>query len=392
MLNPLLFTFPIPDNAAPDVLRLAVYDRCKSTYEQVPKIYPLKRVNGVYVPAAGKLTVNTERVSFAITAYDRYTGSTNQNGIYEALLYDNGKAVSGFQMDKISYLDTRYLNGHIDYKLRAGGGTYLQHLSRLPGNHSSIYETDETQGVISFEAEKNHSIQIEVGDPAGNKSTVKFDISSISVAKPTVVNGPHLFKPGFVNVFENDNIRFYLDELALYDSFNFKYNQTKDVKGRLIHQVHNATVPLHNYFTLNIKDELPNADSSKVVMYRSYGAKTDYKKAVYKNGFYSASFREFGNFQLLNDTTPPVVSALGFVNGMNAAKLSRLLFVVTDNTEEINKFTAMLDGQWLRFTNDKGRNFIYKFDEKCGPGQHQLVITAEDQVGNRTTKTYNFTR
>ena len=127
-------------------------------------------------------------------------------------------------------------------------------------------------------------------------------------------------------------------------------------------------------------------------MYRFYGGKKDYKKAVGKNGWFTASFREFGNFQLLIDSVPPVVRPLGFVNGMNASRLSRLLFVVTDDTEELGKFTAMLDGQWLRFSNDKGRNFIYKFDENCPPGPHELVITAEDQVGNITQKTYNFTR
>jgi hypothetical protein len=77
---------------------------------------------------------------------------------------------------------------------------------------------------------------------------------------------------------------------------------------------------------------------------------------------------------------------------MNAAKLSRIAFVVTDNTEEIEKFTALLDGNWLRFTNDKGRTFAYVFDEKCPPGLHELKITAEDQAGNITKRIYNFTR
>jgi hypothetical protein len=77
---------------------------------------------------------------------------------------------------------------------------------------------------------------------------------------------------------------------------------------------------------------------------------------------------------------------------MNASKLSRILFVITDDTEDIKEFNALLDGKWLRFTNDKGRNFIYRFDEFCPPGQHELVITAEDQVGNITKKIYNFTR
>ena len=35
-LNPLLFGFSLQDNTPPRILRLAVYDRTKSTYEQVP--------------------------------------------------------------------------------------------------------------------------------------------------------------------------------------------------------------------------------------------------------------------------------------------------------------------------------------------------------------------
>ena len=56
------------------------------------------------------------------------------------------------------------------------------------------------------------------------------------------------------------------------------------------------------------------------------------------------------------DTIPPKITPIGFKEGMNAAKLSRLAFVITDNTEEIKKFTATLDGNWLRFSNDKGQD------------------------------------
>jgi murein DD-endopeptidase MepM/ murein hydrolase activator NlpD len=395
VLNPLLMGLPITDNIAPSVLRLAVYDRCLSTYEQTPKLYPLRLVNGVYMPPGGKITINSEKASFAITAYDRYTGSTNQNGIYQAVLYDNEQPIAGFQMDSISYLETRYLNAHIDYKLRANGGSYVQHLSKLPGNDNVIYKTDASNGVIDFETQKEHAIRIEVADPVGNVSKVRFNIvSSGNSAARAADNGEYQkqFHPGFINVFENERLRFYLGENALYDSFTFRYNETKDVKGLPVYQVHNPTVPVHTYFNLAIRGEYAARDTGRVVMYRFAGAKKDYKKAVGKDGWYQAAFREFGNFQLLVDITPPVVRPLGFTNGMNAARLGRLLFIVTDDTEEIGKFTAMLDGKWLRFSNDKGRNFIYKFDEHCPPGPHELVITVDDQVGNTTQKTYNFTR
>jgi murein DD-endopeptidase MepM/ murein hydrolase activator NlpD len=395
VLNPLLMGFPIADNVAPQILRLAVYDRCKSTYEQTPKIYPLKKVNGVYMPASGNLTVNTEKVSFAITAYDTYNGSSNQNGIYEAQLYDNEKAIAGFQIDSISYLETRYMNAHIDYKFKANGGSYLQHLSKLPGNYDAVYKTDESNGVISLDTLNDHSIKISVSDPNGNTSLVRFKISmsapsSIRPALPAMARKQ--FNPGFINVFENDRIRFYLPEKALYDSFNFRYNEMKDINSQPIYQLHDATVPLHTYFTLFIKQNFLMADTGKIVMHRFYNNKKDYSKASFDNGWYKAAFREFGNFLLMVDSIPPSVTSIGLVNGMNASKLNRLLFVVKDNTEEIKNFTALLDGKWLRFSNDKGKNFIYRFDENCLPGPHELVITAEDQVGNITKKIYQFTR
>ncbi|MBC7937067.1 MAG: M23 family metallopeptidase [Rhizobacter sp.] len=395
VLNPLLMGFPISDDIAPAILRLAVYDRCLSTYEQTPKIYLLRKVNNIYVPVSGQVKVNTEKVSFAITAYDRYTGSTNQNGIYEAVVYDNNKAISGFRMDSISYAETRYLNAHIDYRYKAAGGSYLQHLSRLPGNDGGIYKTDASNGVVDFETEKEHAIRITVSDPNGNTSTLEFNITSIGNSKPapnSAATGLPVFHPGFINVFENNEVQFYLNEKALYDSFHFKYNKTFDAAGRSIYQLHNSTVPIQNYFTLKIRSNIFITDTGRAVIFRSYGGKTDYVKAVYDNGWYKASFREFGNYQLLQDNTAPTISPLGFYSGIKAAKLTRIAFAVTDNTEEIKKFTALLDGKWLRFTNDKGRNFIYRFDELCGPGEHELVVTAEDQVGNVTTKTYNFTR
>ena len=110
-----------------------------------------------------------------------------------------------------------------------------------------------------------------------------------------------------------------------------------------------------------------------------------------EDGWYKASFREFGNFQLLEDTLPPVIKPVGFREGMHVNNLSRLVFVITDNIEEVN-FTALLDGQWLRFSNDKGKTFIYKMDEHCAPGAHELKIIAVDCVGNKIEKYYHFTR
>ncbi len=397
VLNPLLFGFPIADNIPPDILRLAVYDRGISTYEQSPKFYPLKKVNGVYITSPAVLIHNTDKVSFAITAYDRYTGSFNKNGIYQAVLFDDESPVVGFQMDSISYDETRYLNAHIDYKLRSNGGSFVQHLSRLPGYVKGIYKEVSGDGVINIDNESVHHISIEVKDAYGNTSLLKFGVERGRGKQEKNIPGPEMdqqqiiFHPNFINVFENDKVSFYLPENSLYDLFRFRYNEIIPAKGFPIFQLHNTTVPVQTMFPVKIKNTVTN-HPDKMVMHRFGNGKDDYAKAVNENGWYKASFREFGSFQLLEDTIPPTITPIGFREGMHTTKLNRLAFVITDATEELINFTAMLDGQWLRFSNDKGRIFIYKFDEHCPPGAHELIISVEDCVGNKTEKIYHFTR
>ena len=392
VLNPTLFGFPIPDNVPPVVIRLAVYDRNVSTYDQKPRLFPLRKVNGVYQPVGGKISVNSDKVSFAISAVDRVSGSPNPNGIYSAALRADGVEKCSFELDRISYDETRYMNAHIDYRTKNTGGPYLQHLSRLPGYPKGVYQSlDGSDGVVSLNDDEIHEIRIDVKDAEGNFTKVAFDVaknSNVPVVRPTSLD---LFQPLQVNVFERDDISFYLPEHALYDSFHFQYNSFGSGPGKT-HQLHQTTVPVHDYFPISIKADFATEDTARVIMKRSFGTKEDYKKANYVGGFYKAWFRELGNFQLILDKTAPTVTAVGFRDGMNARGLKRIAFIVTDDSEEIEEFTALLDGKWLRFTNDKGKVFVYVFDEKCSLGQHELRIVAEDLAGNRTEKTYRFTR
>jgi len=400
VLNPSLFDFPLPDDVAPDIYRLAVYDRSISTYEQAPRLYPLKKVNGVYVPATPLLSINADKVSFGIIASDRGNGSDNKNGIFEARLFDNDTEIIRFQMDSISYDETRFLNAHIDYRLRSNGGPYVQHLSRLPGYTNGIYRPVSGDGVILLNNDSEHRIRIEVLDARGNYSVLAFGITrNLNQAKVIDLPSPHHqknFYPGMINVFENEKLSFYLPEKSLYDSFRFQYQEMAPVSGYPVYRLHNNSVPLQVAFPLKIRASVPESLRNKVVIARTWNGRSDYEKAAsigfFGENWHMARFREFGYFQVMVDTLAPVINAPGFREGMDCSKQKRLVFVVSDNTEELKNFKATLDGKWLRFSNDKGRNFVYQFDEQCAPGTHELILSVEDQVGNRAEKIYHFTR
>ncbi len=71
-----------------------------------------------------------------------------------------------------------------------------------------------------------------------------------------------------------------------------------------------------------------------------------------------------GTFRAFVDLTAPQINELGKGDTINLSAASRILFTPTDNFG-IRKFRAELNSQWIRFTNDKSRNWIYQFDERC---------------------------
>jgi Membrane proteins related to metalloendopeptidases len=405
VLNPLLFGMPIKDDVPPSLLRLAVYDRCLSTYSQTPKLLALKKVNGIFVPSSPLITVNTEKVSFGISAVDRYTGSANPNGIYEAILYDNNVPIVGFQIDSISYDETRYLNAHIDYKLRRSGGPFVEHLSRLPGYPEGVYHDFNGDGVVNLEDDSVHRIRIVVKDTYSNTSVLEFSVRrgpGITKNNPVKTDPPissliKNFHPGFINVFERDDIQVVLGETDLYDSINFNYSKKPSPLPTAVsnlHMVQSDLVPVNGYFTIRLKANKPltGSDSDRLIIQRTWGDKTDVQKPKPEGDWFTGHFRNFGNFQLLVDNSPPTITPIGIRDNANLSHAYQVIFVVRDNNDEIKNFRAELDGKWLRFTNDKGKSFIYKFDEMCPRGEHELKVSVEDEAGNASTKVFHFTR
>jgi len=426
--NPLLFGLPVPDNTSPSFLRLAWYDRNQGIYEQSPHILPVllsktKRVGETVawtiLPAV--LTVSASRVSFAISAFDTQNGSANPNGIYEAALYADDQLLIGFRMNNISYDNTRNINAHIDYRTRATGGPFLQHLSLLPGYPApTIYASPAdrpSNGVIGLGDGQPHTIRIGIKDTYGNSSSLTFRVQyqppanaaavpAGSPAHPTEAAGKR-FYPGMVDGVEMEDCAFYLGENSLYDSVSIASTVAGypgsglSLPGAVsaAHTIGATWIPLLQPVLVRLRPSVtlrpvaPDSFSTAhIVMVRFHGEKKDVLRPEWQNGWASARFREFGNFQLVNDTIPPVITPVGQLEGANIGKAVRIAFWVKDNLSATSNFRAELDGAWLCFTNDKGLAHIYKFDQHCPPGSHTLKVSVEDVAGNRTVKEYHFTR
>ncbi len=396
-LNPLLFGLSFSDKAAPTIQRLAVYDRTKSIYEQNPRMLSVRRSGNNFNINPDLIVVNVPFISFGISAYDTQTGSTNHNGIYQSDLYLDNEAVIGFRMNRINYSQTKYLNAHIDYKTWINGGPYIQHLSELPGYTNSIYNKVLGDGRIDLSDGNPHRIRIEVFDANGNKSKLECSVRYDGTAKYAGPSNGKMFYPLMIDGFETPNFEFYIGERSLYDSVHIQYSSAINPGPNAISAIHTlgpVYIPIQDPITVRIKAsrELTEAEKSRTIIQRSNGSKKEVRKVQWNNGWAKANFTELGSFQLAIDVEPPEIIPVGITNGANLSKSSRIVLSIKDNYDQWKNFRAELDGQWLRFTNDKGRSFIYSFDEKCPRGKHQLTVTIEDEAGNRAEKTIEFTR
>jgi len=377
------------------IQRLAIYDRTRSIYEQTPRLLDTRRTGNNFNISQGLAVVSSPFISFGISAFDTQSGSTNHNGIYEADLFVDDNPIIGFRMNEISYLDTRNLNAHIDYKTKAIYGPYIQLLSNLPGYRNSIYKKVAGDGVIDLADGKTKKVRIDVYDAYGNKSVLQFSIRYNGKRNEPAPATGKLFKPMMVDGFEAADCEFFLGENSLYDSVHIAYtrSETSSSSVSALHGIGSARVPLADPITVRIKPTrtLSESERAKTVMQRSAGEDMEVRKVEWNNGWAKANFLEFGTFQLLTDDEAPQIIPT-FVEGANLSKSSRIVINVKDNNHQYKNFRAELDGQWLRFTNDKARSFIYYFDEKCSKGEHELKVGVDDEAGNRSEKVFHFVR
>ena len=379
-LNPLRNGIFMEDKIAPEVLKLAFYDYDKSMYEQTPVIIPLVKKGLSYV-AVKKIEVPFDKVVVGIIAIDRMSGSSNPNGIYKAILKKDKLPIAGFELDNISYDFTRNQNGHIDYAMRFKGGPYVQMLHQPKFFQLSIYPASFNKPYIAISS-NFHEYQMDVSDAHDNITMISFDVRKLGSSVQRKYSGQAMMV-NKKNVFESSNIRFDFSPDAFYDSFHMDVKSTPSIQSfqkSNLYQVQPVYVPVNSAFQVSIKSSVEKIDHERMVIKKSVKGKDEIKKAIYgKNGF-TASFKELGSFQLLEDLESPEIS-INVSNGVQVKNGDQLVCNVSDNFKSIRSFEARVDGKWLMF-KQRGNVYSYQIDEHFPLGEHFLEVIVFDEAGN----------
>lgn len=389
-LNPLRNGFSIDDHIAPEVLKLAIYDYEKSVYEQTPLLISVLKKGTNYV-AAKKIEVPFEKVIIGIVATDRITGSSNPYGIFKAILKFNDKPIAGFELENISYDYTRNQNGHIDYPFRFRGGSYLQFLHRPKFFQLNIYPISFNMPYL-INTNQFQQYKIDVADAHENYSKVSFEIKKGGTALKKKYAGQAI-SINKINVLDTSNITFTFPSDAFYDAFHMEvksFPPNLSFQKSFRYQVQPTSIPVNTPFQVTIKPSVGKFDTVGMVIQKNTKDRVEIKKAFYRKDGFTASFRELGSFQLLQDLEAPILT-LNIGNGTPLKDGDQLVYSVSDNLKTIKSFEARVDGTWLLF-KPKGNNFVYRIDEHFPLGEHFLKAIVLDEAGNQTSSTIQVKR
>ena len=402
-LNPQLFGFEVKDTKPPVISEIAFYrgnifdrDVVSFTVAKKGETYkPLRSGNNAFPVSGDTVEVPAGKIGLGFTCDDFMEGSDNTITFRSAELEVDKTPTSSIFMDDIGYDVSRYLHGYADYYARQKFNKWIQLMFRQPGNRlPGVYASPLPEyGKFNIAPGEVKELILTLTDNSDNRSQVRLFIKGHE--SETVNRNERGCKPFYyerTNDHSSPNIRFSVDDRQLYDDICISVStEPGDLSDRF--QVHYPFVPLHHYTDLQIKSNRPLSEDlrSKVVLMYNDGKKDDAKAAQpIDNMWYKASVRNFGNYWLDIDTTPPVIRPL-HKNGANLSHAAKISFIIKDATTSVRAFRGTIDGKWGYF-EPHGSDFFYEFDEYCKKGRHELEMTAEDENGNKAVVKTTFIR
>ncbi|MFD2147610.1 M23 family metallopeptidase [Mucilaginibacter antarcticus] len=181
-INPQLFGLTIPDQIAPAISTMAVYELDGKPFSEntVHQFLPVSGAEGNYHLTQAKVLTLTGAVGFGLSVIDQNSASANRYGIYSLELKLDGVTVYTFALERFGFDQTKAINGYIDYPTFATTGRFIQKCFIPPGNKLPLYPQAIDRGIINFIDDAMHTVEYVVKDVAGNTSTLSARVQSKS--------------------------------------------------------------------------------------------------------------------------------------------------------------------------------------------------------------------
>jgi hypothetical protein len=388
-INPLYFGFNILDDRKPFLQQLKVYELNHNHETTNAKTYNIRNVDGQYQVQPSILEIPSNQIAIGVKAYDNISGTSNANGIFSMDIFRDDSLVYRFEMEKVSYKETRYLNAHLDYGAWFNKKGYINRGYRLKGNHLGIYKYLANDGVIQLSNSPSRIVVI-IKDFKGNESTLSFQVkkaATLNTLDGNIFN--YIFPYNEASIVQRSDLELYFPDSSFYENIyaNIQIgNDRSDYIYSATYHIHDDKIPIHRNYQIKIKLQRPIEDSLKSKLYigKCIKGKSRYIGNKWDGEWIVGEARSFGDYAILLDTIPPTITIRDF-NG-EKERSSRLGFKLSDKGTGIKTYNAWVDGEWILMKYDGKRNMIYhEFDERITEGKHELKVAVTDLSNNETT-------
>lgn len=393
--NVLKYDFDIKDQTAPRFRSVHFYplgDNASVNGGTEKVSSTLVKDQGFYTPPWGTRIKAAGKLGISVEVFDYLNGASNRCGIYSLEMYVDEKLHYRHVMDEFAFSETRYINAHTDYQLRASSGVKAHRLHRLPNNRLRIYDKEVGNKALQVNDARNYQVRIIATDVAGNSSELQFKILGDTLTKAVGAKSAGYVKTmryQQANSYSNEQLRLEIPANAFYQDMDFSFNSTPPASASLTPFFHIASqeIPVHKAYTLSVKCPPVDASLHKKLLLITTNDQNEAESAGgdYAQGWVVASLRSFGSFAIGMDTIAPKITPRnGSVRGDLSGK-DKLSFTILDDLAGIERYEGYIDNRWVLFEYDpKNDLLVYNFDEeRVNKGmEHELELYVTDSKGN----------
>jgi hypothetical protein len=315
-------------------------------------------------PSSGKIKVPEKSSEVKITMKDTYGNASNISFILQ----------SAPLTKEVKLLEP--LKSDLEYDVMENTLMITSQPCLVDSNSATVYTRS-----------KQHSIE-----PAyynANRAVYLIDLrketpDSVTLCNKSIVtNFRAIVPPGQQYNYYSDIMDIEFPENAVYDTvYLTTYQGIRSEDSLEVFNIGSRTNPLNKSINVTLRPSTKYEWDKTLAVYRVAGKGAyAYLGGGWQNGGILFSTREFGDFIILRDVTPPVIKPI-VINNVIAK------FKIRDNLSGINKFEATINGKWLLMHYDAKTATIWSEKlEKNKPlkGAFELVVT--DNSGNETKYT-----
>ena len=389
-INPMLFSFNMPDKTAPHFTGIKVYPIHHEGLvdgKDEAAYFTIYRYGAGYRIAHNGPFQLSGRIGFGIIASDKIDDDPGDFGIFGIeMLVDH---VFRFmeQKDVLSFDETRGVNDHIDYQSYKTNYTVIEKCFQSPNGHLMMNKSQES-GLVFFNDTLAHSATIMIKDVRGNTATLDFDIQSSPFnIKVGAQNADHVFLWNVTDSAEwstsknqasQENFKVKFPIGSLFDTLYFHWSVENYTYSKLFH-LSDPFIPLKSAYTLSIE---PNAGLTPELQPKALIVAVDKSGnrsgliTTYENGFLITKPVVFGDFYVDVDTEPPTIEELA----PNADGMFQ--FKIADALSGIKSYPAVLTDKWILMNLDGKTGILTQAEKIDIPENSHLVLTVTDQKDN----------